>query len=521
MDVTAAKEMQEQQEPFYEIDIATADEKQDAQPFYNMDDNPTNVYADLDPEFVSAEDEVCRRHRAKEPEENQENAHQDGTSCSQPCRVFLRSRPACITAVCVGVVISVIAATVLTLMFNHHSVMSSQPEDSTMVSQTTLSANLTTWSPPLPVTSLATSSSQIPVTSLPASPETTLGKDWQTEWILFIRGYFQQDNQTALALEERYPDNDVVLSLLADNYFWPWVCRFWNHFWELPCTLTRLVTYCIDFGTKSDYNYMESHAISTYNEFFSTVLDALEALSNITKSTNSAAEYISAISLSLTRRPLSNNDVEALVKLFPYLEGTDDLHLSSCRISSGAATILSKRLHFLANLEILNLQNNNIGDDGVRAIAEKFTELKNLRMLNFAGNSITMEGGKAMAENLVHLQDLRTIYFRNNEVALSLHPLAKAFVNMSTLELVYMWPVTYRRGSFDMVVEQVRNAVHTLGGKVYSSTKSLLYDGSHAIRVGSPGLDTAWQRVKRELNVGVHIYESRGQLKVSVKIRPI
>ncbi|CAH1253383.1 NLRC3 [Branchiostoma lanceolatum] len=499
MDVTAAKDKQQQEQPFYEMEAASADVKD--KPFYELDDSqlgqPTsdNVYTGLDPEYVAAQDAVRMRNRDREGSRDSG----DDPRRSQNCRVFLWSRPGCMVGVCAGVVIAVIVATVVAVIFNQCSVLSICSEY--MRNQTTIPTTSTITSAQLPVTSQATS-------------WTTAGKDWQLEWTLYVREYFGENSDVATALEERYAANEVVMSLLQDRFFWPWVCRYWSVYRDLPCTLSKAVAYCVDHGTEREY--MTSHGFSAYSEFFSSTLDALEALPNVTTSTDSVLPC-HPTSLSLSKRTLSDNDVTALVNLFPYLEGTGKLYMLNCRVSTKAATSIAERLHLLSKLTYLYLNNNNIRDDGVRAIAETFPHLKEMREIHIEANSITNVGGEAMAKSLVHLQELQKLYLRDNELALSLSSLAKAFVNMSRLEYVDLFGVTCRAVSFRMAAQQARDAVHTIAGQVYNLSRRtpLLYDGSRA-REGNTQ-ELAWQRVKQELQTGVRI--SRGQLTVSLRIR--
>ncbi|CAH1238994.1 NLRC3 [Branchiostoma lanceolatum] len=430
------------------MEVASADEKNEQQHFYDMDDNqlgqPTsdNVYAGLDPEFVAAQDAVSMRNRDREG--SREDAEDDDPTCSQNSREFFRSRPVCVLAVCVGVIIAVIAASVVAAIFNQQT----NPNESMVTTLPTTTSITSSAHLPMtsPTTSL-TSSAHLPVTS-PTTPKATGTTDWWNEWSLYIREYFQQDSDAALRLEESYPDNEVVMALLEDRFFWYWVCRYWEDRTDLPNTLSDALTYCIPHGTSSEY--MESHGFATYREFFSSLLDALEALPNTTKTIqNSDYTYVS-----LSGRTLSDNDVEALANLFPYLRGLKSLFLANCGLSAKAATSMARQLHLLHTLTTLELRNNNIGDDGVEAISEAFPHLKELRTLQINKNSITNVGGRAMAKRLVHLQELQDIYLAENELALSLSSLAKAFVNMTRLQSVHLWPITCRAASFRMAAQQ-------------------------------------------------------------------
>ncbi|CAH1237801.1 NLRC3 [Branchiostoma lanceolatum] len=514
MDVTAARDKEKQEKPFYEMKVASADEENEEQIFYDMDDNqlrqPTsdNVYAGLDAEFVAAQDAVCMRDRTRE------GSREDGDDPrrSQTCREFFMSRPPCVLAVCVGVIVVVIAAAVVGVIFNQNSRLRVHPDKSAVPDLTTLSTTSTTSSAHLSVTSPATSttsSTQLSVTS-PATSKTT---DHWAEWTLYIREYFQQDSDAATGLEERYPDNEVVMALLEDRFFWHWVCRYWESNADLPHTLSEAVTYGILFGTSSEY--MESHGFATYREFFSSMLDALEALPNTTE-TLQDSDYRHYISLSLSGLTLSDNDVEALANLFPYLRGVENLHLSHCGLSAEAAKSLAGQLHLPHALIGLVLSSNNIGDDGLEAISETFSHLKDLWTFDVNDNSITNAGGRALAKRLVHLQELQKILLGENELALSLSSLAKAFVNMTRLQTVGLWPITCRADSFRMAAQQVHDAVHTLEGQVRSFRSVLLYDASAGSRDGSWESDAAWQRVEQKLTAGVHI--SNGQIKMSLKI---
>ncbi|KAI8499082.1 hypothetical protein Bbelb_235350 [Branchiostoma belcheri] len=262
--------------------------------------------------------------------------------------------------------------------------------------------------------------------------------DWWGEWTLYIRAYFQQNPNTAAGLEERYPDNEVVMTLLEDRFFWPFVCRYWKMYNDLPHTLDRAVGYGIEYGITSEY--MESHGPSAYSEVFSSMLNALEALKNKTEGLPKNGNV----------QLLLDTDVEALVKLFPYLKGIADLNFINCRLSADAATVLAGQLHVLDTLKDLVLTYNTIGDEGVEAIAETFPHLKELQVLNIASTSITDVGGRAMANRLL---------------ALSVSALAKAFANMTRLEYVSMWPITCNSTSLRMAARQVRDAVHTLAGQ--------------------------------------------------------
>ncbi|XP_078697548.1 uncharacterized protein LOC144925433 [Branchiostoma floridae x Branchiostoma belcheri] len=526
MDVTPADEEQEQ--PFYKMDVTAANDKQQEQPFYEMnvasnDDNnegvfykmdgdqlgqPTpseNAYEDLDADFIAAQDVVDRRHGGKEPSRE---ADSDGPRCSQNCRAFCRSRPGRMVALCVGVIIAGIAATMVAVILNQDSVLNFHPNENSVLNHTSLPTTSIT-SAHLPVTS--TTSAHLPVTSQ-ATSETTVETDWWREWTLYIRAYFQQNQNTATGLEERYPDNEVVMVLLEDRFFWPIVCQYWKVYRYLPKTLDMAVGYGIGYGIKSEY--MESHGLSAYSEVFSSMVNALETLRNKTDRLPKNGN----VQLLLVRHALLDTDVEALVNLFPYLKGIAELYLIKCRISADAATVLAGQLHVLDTLTDLVLKYNKIGDEGVEAIVETFPHLKQLQLLNIAMNSITTVGGRAVASRLVHLKQLKKLYLDENELALSVSALAKAFANMTQLEYVGMWPITCRAASFRMAAQQVRDAVHTLAGQVRyrRASQLVVYDGSSYKQGSTRGLDTAWQHVEKELTSGVVI--SNRQLKIEIKL---
>ncbi|CAH1239159.1 NLRC5 [Branchiostoma lanceolatum] len=516
MDVTAAKDKEKQEQPFYEMKVASADEENEEQVFYDMDDNqlrqPTsdNVYAGLDAEFVAAQDAVCMRDRAGEG--SREGG--DDPRRSHTCREFFRSSPLCVLAVCVGVIVVVAAAVVVAVIFNQHGRLRIHPDKSAVPDLTTLSTTPTTSSAHLSVTSPATyttSSARLSVTS-PATSKTT---DHWAEWTLYIREYFQQDSDAATGLEERYPDNEVVVALLEDRFCWHWVCRYWERKADLPHTLSEAVIYGILFGTSSEY--MESHGFATYREFLSSTLGALEALPNTTETLQDSDYRPYYTSLSLSVFTLSDNDVKALAKLFPYLRGVENLHLSRCGLSAKAAKSLAGQLHLTHALNALVLSKNKIGDDGLEAISETFPHLKELRTFDVVDNSITNVGGRALAKRLVRVQALQKILLGRNELALSLSSLAKAFVNMTRLQYVHMWPITCRADSFRMAAQQVHDAVHTLEGQVCSVGSVLLYDASAGSTGGTWESDTAWQRVEQKLTAGVHI--SNGQIKISMSLK--
>ncbi|XP_066287766.1 uncharacterized protein [Branchiostoma lanceolatum] len=514
MDVTAAKDKEKQEQPFYEMKVASADEENEEQIFYDMDDNqlrqPTsdNVYAGLDAEFVAAQDAVCMRDRTREG--SREGG--DDPRRSQTCREFFMSRPGCVLAVCLGVIVVVAAAVVVAVIFNQNSRLRVHPDKSAVPDLATLPTRSTTSSAHLSVTSPATSttsSTHLSVTSLFTSKTT----DHWAEWTLYIREYFQQDSDAATGLEERYPDNEVVMALLEDRFFWHWVCRYWERNADLPHTLSEAVIYGILFGTSSEY--MESHGFATYREFFSSTLGALEALPNTTENPQNS-DYRHYTSLTLPGLSLTDNDVEALANLFPYLRGAKSLCLSRCELSAKAATSLAGQFHLLHALKSLDLSSNKIGDDGLEASSETFPHLKDLRTFNVMDNSITNVGGRALAKRLVHLQELQKILLGTNELALSLSSLAKAFVNMTRLQSVHLWSITCRVNSFRMAAQQVHDAVHTLQGQVRSTRSVLLYDASVGSTDGSWESDTAWQRVEQKLTAGVHI--SNGKMRMSLKI---
>ncbi|XP_019621653.1 PREDICTED: uncharacterized protein LOC109467933 isoform X2 [Branchiostoma belcheri] len=497
MDVTNAKEKQQEQ-PFYEMNVASADENNE-QVFYRMDGDelgqPTpseNAYEDLDPDFLAAQDVMDRRHGAKEPSRGDDS---DDPGCSQNCRVFCRSRPGRMVALFVGVTIAGIVATMVALILKQHGVLRVHPDENNVVNQTSLPATSSTLSAHLPVTSQATS-------------ETTEATDWWGEWTLYVRAYFQQNKDAAAGLEERYPDNEVVMTLLEDRFFWPFVCRQWKIYNDLPHTLDTAVGYAIEYGITSDY--MESHGLSAYSEVFSSMLRALEALQNKTEGLPNDGK----MSLAIVGQLLLDTDVEALVKLFPYLDRITHFYLIDCRISPDAATFMAGQLHRLHTLTKLNLKNNKIGDEGVEAIAETFPHLKELRLLNIANTSITNVGGRAIAKRLVHLQQLQELFLQDNEVNVS--ALAKAFANMTRLEHVFMWPVTCSSRSPHKAAQQVRDAVYTLAGQVTLRGGTQLYDSCSNRGGTQQGVETAWRRVKDKLTSGVII--SNRQLKVEIKL---
>ncbi|KAI8491387.1 hypothetical protein Bbelb_310200 [Branchiostoma belcheri] len=495
MDVTNAKEKQRKEQPFYEMNVSSADENNE-QVFYRMDGDqlgkPTpseNAYEDLDPDFLAAQDAVDRRHGGKK----QSRGDDSDTRCSQNSRLFCRSRPGRMVALCVGVIISAgIVATVVALILYQHSVLSVHPDENNVVNQTSLSVTSSTSSALLPVTSQATS-------------ETTDATDWWGEWTLYVRAYFQQNKDDAAGLEERYPDNEVVMTLLEDRFFWPIVCWYWKISNDLPHTLYTAVGYGIEYGITSDY--MESHGLSAYSEVFSSMLNALEALRNKTEGLPNNGN--TRLALSLSGHVLLDTDVEALVNLFPYLEGLTEFYLVDCKISPDAATILAGQLHLLHTLTDLNMKSNKIGDEGVEAIAETFPHLKTLQLLNLERTSITNVGGRAVARSLVHLQQLQELFLQKNELELSVSALAKAFANMTRLEHVFMWPVSCR--SLPKAAEQIRDAVNTLAGQVTLRGGTPLYDSSSNTGGTQQGVDAAWRRVENELTSGIVI--SNRQLK--------
>ncbi|XP_019632371.1 PREDICTED: uncharacterized protein LOC109476006 [Branchiostoma belcheri] len=583
MDVTAAKDKQQKEQPFYEINVASTDDNNE-EVFYKMDGDklghPTrseNAYDDLDPDFVAAQDSVDRRHGTKEPSRGD-----DGTSCSQSCPAFCRFRLGRMVALCVGVIIVGIAATMVAVILNQHSVLRVHPN---------------------------------------------IVVDWWGEWTLYVRAYFQQNRDTAAGLEERYPGNEVVMVLLEDRFFWPFVCRYWKIYDDLPHTLDKAVSFGIGYGITRDegveaiaetfphlkelqvlniaknsitnvggravanrlvhlqqlrklylgenelalsvsalakalanmtrLEYVSMAPITCYcnstslrmaaqqvrdavhtlagqltdrrgfrlydgsrnkdsmqgrHEVFSSMLNALETLRNKTDglSKNGNAKLL------LVRQVLLDTDVEALVKLFPYLKGIAELYIIKSRLSADAATVLAGQLHVLDTLKDLVLMYNTIGDEGVEAIAETFPHLKELQVLNIAKNSITNVGGKAVANRLVHLQQLRKLYLGENELALSVSALAKAFANMTRLEYVSMAPITCycNSTSLRMAAQQVRDAVHTLAGQLTDRRGFRLYDGSR----NKDSMQTAWQPVESKLTSGLGVTISNRQLKVKIKL---
>ncbi|XP_019621392.1 PREDICTED: uncharacterized protein LOC109467782 [Branchiostoma belcheri] len=498
MDVTAAKDKQQQEQPFYEMNVASADENSE-QVFYRMDADqlgqPTpseNAYEDLDADFLAAQDAVVRRHGVGEPSRAE----------SDDCSTFCRSHRGRIVALCAGFIIAAIGATVVAVILSQHRVLSTDPEENMVtLTQTTLPATSTTSSTLLPMI----------MTSQAATDETTVGTDWWGEWTLYVRAYFQQNSGTAAGLEKRYPHNEVVMVLLEDRFFWPFLCWYWKIYRDLPKTLNTAVGFGIKYGISSEY--MESHGQPAYREFLSSMLNALEALRNKTGALPNNGE----VNLALVRHALLDSDVEALANLFPYLEGTKSLFLINCRISADAATLLAGQLHLLHTLTVLDLKNNKIGDEGVGAIAETFPHLTELQLLNLQKTSVTNLGGRAIADRLVHLQQLQELFLQENELALSVSALAKAFANMTRLGYVSMWPVTCSSEFFRKAAGQVRDAVHTLAGQVTLRGGIRLYDGSSNTD-GTHGLDTAyaWRRVEGRLTSGVVI--SNRQLKVEFKL---
>ncbi|XP_019624367.1 PREDICTED: uncharacterized protein LOC109470032 [Branchiostoma belcheri] len=380
------------------------------------------------------------------------------TDGAKNCREFFTSRPKGLLtlAVCIGVIVVVTAATVVAVILNPHSAPRFHNEENT----TTFPVYSTTSYTYLPVTS----STHLIVTSTTSS---TVTIDWWSEWILYIRKYFQHDKdaRAAMGLEERYSDNEVVMTLLEGRFFWPFVCRYWKERAGLPNSLAGAVTHCILHGVSSD-EYMKTHGLATYREVFQSILDALEAL--YMSNTTQAHKDNDHTHLSLSGVTLSGDDVEALASLFPYLRGLFSLQLMGCGLSAEAATSMAGQIHQLNALNTFYLGKNMIGDGGMEAIAEMFPHLKELRTLDIRENSITSVGGKTMVEKLVELQELRNINLAGNELALSLSSLAKAFDNMTRLESVRLWPITCRADSFREAALQVRDAVHTLKGKVFS-----------------------------------------------------
>ncbi|KAI8509518.1 hypothetical protein Bbelb_133660 [Branchiostoma belcheri] len=506
MDVTAAKDKQQEEQPFYEINVASTDDNNE-EVFYKMDGDklgqPTpseNAYDDLDPDFVAAQDSVDRKHGTKEPSRG---ADSDGTSCSQSCPAFCSFRLGRMVALCVGVIIAGIAATMVAVILNQHSVLRVHP-------------NIVVAKPHITSNDLHNSAYTVicDVTVICDDTRYFWDDNWWGEWTLYVRAYFQQNRDTAAGLEERYPDNEVVMVLLEDRFFWPFVCRYWKIYDDLPHTLDKAVSFGIGYGITSEY--MESHGLSAYSEVFSSMFNALETLRNKTDglSKNGNAKLL------LVRQVLLDTDVEALVKLFPYLKGIAELYIIKSRLSADAATVLAGQLHVLDTLKDLVLMYNTIGDEGMEAIAETFAHLKELRVLNIAKNSITNVGGRAVANRLVHLQQLRKLYLGENELALSVSALAKAFANMTRLEYVSMAPITCycNSTSLRMAAQQVRDAVHTLAGQLTDRRGFRLYDGSRN-KDSMQGLHTAWQRVESKLiTSGLGVTISNRQLKVETKL---
>ncbi|KAI8498044.1 hypothetical protein Bbelb_239880 [Branchiostoma belcheri] len=433
------------------------------------------------------------------------------TDGAKNCREFFTSRPKGLLtlAVCIGVIVVVTAATVVAVILNPHSAPRFHNEENT----TTFPVYSTTSYTYLPVTS----STHLIVTSTTSS---TVTIDWWSEWILYIRKYFQHDKDAlaAMGLEERYSDNEVVMTLLEGRFFWPFVCRYWKERAGLPNSLAGAVTHCILHGVSSD-EYMKTHGLATYGEVFQSILYALEAL--YMSNTTQAHKDNDHTHLSLSGLTLSGDDVEALASLFLYLRGLFSLQLTGCGLSAEAAMSMAGQIHQLNALNSFYLGKNMIGDGGMEAIAEMFPHLKELRTLDIRENSITSVGGKTMVEKLVELQELRNINLAGNELALSLSSLAKAFDNMTRLESVRLCPITCRADSFREAALQVRDAVHTLKGKVFSyfgMQRHFLYDGGkHA--AGSSRLDTAWQRSRLEQKLTSGVYIKNKRVKMALKIR--
>ncbi|CAH1226807.1 NLRC5 [Branchiostoma lanceolatum] len=355
MDVTAAKDkQQQQQQPFYEMEVASADEKDKA--FYEMDDNqlgqPTSndVYADLDPEFVTAQDAVRTGNRTREGSRDGD----DDPRCSQNCRVFLWCRPGCMVGVCAGVIIAVIVATVVAVIFNQRGVLSTSIRSDDMLNQTTL-----------PTTSTM-SSAQLPGVTSQATWCTTEGRDWQLEWTLYIRDYFGEDSDVGTALEDSYAANEVVMSLLQDRFFWYWTCRYWFVRGDLPCTLSKAVTFCVVSGTE----YMTSHGFSAYSEFFSSVLNALEALPNVTTSTGG--------------NKIGDDGVRAIAETFHHLKKLRDIDITGNSITKVGGEAMAKSLVHLQELQKLYLSDNALALS-LSSLAKAFVNMPRLGFVDLFG----------------------------------------------------------------------------------------------------------------------------------------
>ncbi|CAH1277000.1 NLRC5 [Branchiostoma lanceolatum] len=340
-----------------------------------------------------------------------------------------------------------------------------------------------------------------------------LKKQYKKEdWVAYVHEYFS-DKQMASNLTEAYGSYPVVKLLLHNEFFWPWVCKYWADHREgtpgglqrttLPETLAHIIAYYVQ-AVSERFKDGQSNNIDTCEEhqpcmIFASLRQALEKLPGI--DTIAEINVTSLPDLRLDQTTLSAADAAALAELFPYMRRLKKLRLTYCMASSAASGKVIDRLDNLESLEELNLQGNIIGDTGIGKLMDKLSFLKDLKKLQLKRVSITPVGGAVIAQKIGLLTGLNRLYLSCNELAASLSPLGRAFARMPNT-VTFLSPVTCSNGTLPAVERQMREMIHELRATVTPVKEDSfeMYDGAKSKR--SQG--RKWKLVTDMLSSDVH-----------------
>eukprot|EP00058_Branchiostoma_floridae_P022519 XP_002608009.1 hypothetical protein BRAFLDRAFT_74961 [Branchiostoma floridae] len=334
------------------------------------------------------------------------------------------------------------------------------------------------------------------------------------DWIAYVHEYFGNEKM-ATNLAKAYDSYPVVRRLLYDEFFWPWMCRYWaDHYEEtplnvqrtpgtLPETLTRLVAFYVQAVSKEFKRNEESNDVNaTCNEeyqpcmVFSSMQRALKNLPGIRTEVNVTT---SGPELELDQAVLSVADAAALAELFPYMRCLRKLWLTNCLRSSAASGKVIDRLDDLEGLQELNLRGNTIGDMNIGKLMDKLSSLKDLENLHLKQTYITPVGGAVIAEKVGLLIGLKRLSLSYNELAASLSSLGRAFARMPKLRNT-LAPVTCPNATLLPAVErQLKDMIHELRATVMSDSAKGnydMYDGARSVR----SQIRKWKAVKEMLS---------------------
>ncbi|KAI8512525.1 hypothetical protein Bbelb_091640 [Branchiostoma belcheri] len=323
-------------------------------------------------------------------------------------------------------------------------------------------------------------------------------------WIAYVYECLG-DKGMSTNLTQSYSSYPVVRLLLHNDFFWPWMCRYWKDRQEawgplsapLPETLTHFVAYYLQAAskkTKDDRSGEDAYMI------FSSMHRALGNLPGVDTIAEVEVADRSLPELELDQLKLSATDAAALAQLFPYMPRLRKLRLTYSMASAEASGKVIDRLDELGSLQELYLNGNVIGDAGIGKLMDKLSSLKDLKKLHLKSTSLTPLGGATIAEKVGALTGLKDMALSNNELAESLSSMGEAFARMPNLEIVIISPATCSEAALPTVERQMREMMHKHKSRVTpvkSKGKSFeMYDGGKS----KESQVTKWEAVKELLS---------------------